>query len=574
MKSLLSYLPDSGLNCGWTNKRTNQISNILMWIKDIEIENYKSIKDQHLSPSELTVLVGKNNTGKSNVIDALADFQFSYDRGVNWEWTEPRIFDKNLDYSVNIGLHVVLEEDEYDRLLHQFAPSFQENCREQGWLREARIYQNYGEGMNADQDVILNLRDDWKEPRELADQEYTRGKPEVVFDILSTSVESWTFIDPFRQPRDTHNPSYETEVKSDGKNLIRVLGAIERSSQREKFSEIREIYTNIMEGVTDLHIEWVANSTGQEKITVVIEEDGFTSTFTAEDMSSGAIQILLLITQIVLSEDNADLLIIEEPELHLHPGAEKEIFDLIRDVADEVNGPQIIVSTHSEVFVDNIIGDNIVSVNKDRETILDKVDSTSWDESVALGIDKSSLVQSDTVVFVEGRTDKAILEQFAKSLSKPLENNGIEVIIGNGDELKSGGRYVDILRQLSIPYLFILDSDGQDPSEKRNRFASKIGVSPENVHVLNKYSIESYLTSPEVIATVIDSDEELIRQQLEGHNPTNTNMKPILDDLYSDLVGISFDPEQNGAMIARNMDKQDIDDEIEELIIELTSLSE
>jgi len=544
-----------------------------MWIKDIEIEKYKSIRDQHFSPSELSVLVGKNNTGKSNVTDALSDFKSTYNGGVNQSWKIPRLYDKDLNNRANLGLHVVFDDDEYHRILQQFTGSFQDTCRENGWLREARVYQNYGDGYNADQDVIVKFRDGWTGPRELSGQEYTEGKPEVVFDIITTSVQSWRFIDPFRKPRNTYAPSEDMDIAPDGENLVRVLETIDRSSERRKFQEIKDAFVRIMQGATDLHLEWA--ETANNELTVVMEEEGFSSTFSLENMSSGTIQILLLLTQIILAEDNSDLLVVEEPELHLHPGAEKEVFDLLEQVADKFNGPQVIVSTHSEVFVDHSRVGDIVAVSKDRgETILNRVDDEEWNGQAILGVDNSDLVQSEAVVFVEGRSDKAILEQFAKSLGKPLENQGIEVIVGGGDELKSGTQYIRVLNQLRIPYLFVLDSDGDDPTEKREEFASGLGISPDDVFVWQKYSIESYLIHPETIADIVDSDsEEEIRNRLSSYDLRNTNMKTVLDGVFSDVVGIGYDEEQNGALIAKNIPNKEIDQEVKELFEAISQFS-
>lgn len=543
-----------------------------MWVKDIEIENYKSIRDQHFSPSEFSVLVGKNNTGKSNVTDALSDFQWTYNGGTNQAWKMSRLYDKDLNRQAKLGFHVVFDDNEYYRILDQFTESFQNTCRENGWLREARVYQNYGEGHNADQDVIIKFRDDWTDPRELSNQEYTEGKPEVVFDIITTSVQSWRFIDPFRKPRDTYAPSEEMDIDPDGENLVRVLGTIDRSSQREKFQNIKDEFIGIMQGATDLHLEW--SDTADNELTVVMEEEGFSSTFSLENMSSGTIQILLLLTQIILAEENSDLLVVEEPELHLHPGAEKQVFDLLEKVSNKYNGPQVIVSTHSEVFVDHSRVDDIVAVSKDSgETILNRVDHEEWDGEAILGIDNSDLVQSEGVVFVEGRSDKAVLEQFAESLGRPFTNQGVEVIVGGGDELKSGTQYIQVLDQLRIPYIFVLDSDSKNPGEKQGVFASDVGTSPENVFVWEKYSIESYLIHPETVADIVNSDsEEEIRNRLGSHDLTSTNMKNVLDDVFSDVVGISYDEEQSGALIAKNMPVEAIDDEVEELLERIDKL--
>ncbi len=44
-----------------------------MQLSYISIENYRSITNAHkIEPSNLTVLVGKNNEGKSNIVKAIA----------------------------------------------------------------------------------------------------------------------------------------------------------------------------------------------------------------------------------------------------------------------------------------------------------------------------------------------------------------------------------------------------------------------------------------------------------------------------------------------------------------------
>ncbi|NQV50453.1 MAG: AAA family ATPase [Candidatus Marinimicrobia bacterium] len=45
-----------------------------MKIRKIEVSNYKSLKDIIITPSDLFALVGRNNSGKSNVISALKLF--------------------------------------------------------------------------------------------------------------------------------------------------------------------------------------------------------------------------------------------------------------------------------------------------------------------------------------------------------------------------------------------------------------------------------------------------------------------------------------------------------------------
>ena len=63
-------------------------------IKKIRIRNFRSIRDLTLSPGDLSVLVGKNDIGKSNIVRALNLF-------FNGSATNKDTFDFNLEHNVN-----------------------------------------------------------------------------------------------------------------------------------------------------------------------------------------------------------------------------------------------------------------------------------------------------------------------------------------------------------------------------------------------------------------------------------------------------------------------------------------
>src|SRR3984885_12655075 len=48
-------------------------------IKSLQIKNFKSIKDLNLNCKRINIFVGKPNTGKSNILEALSLFSIPYD---------------------------------------------------------------------------------------------------------------------------------------------------------------------------------------------------------------------------------------------------------------------------------------------------------------------------------------------------------------------------------------------------------------------------------------------------------------------------------------------------------------
>ena len=66
------------------------------------------------------------------------------------------------------------------------------------------------------------------------------------------------------------------------------------------------------------------------------------------DTGYGVAQVLPILLQLYFSRPG-QIVLIEEPELHLNPAAQRVLFDLIHGFASE--GRQIIVETHSEHFL-------------------------------------------------------------------------------------------------------------------------------------------------------------------------------------------------------------------------------
>ena len=42
-----------------------------MYLKEVTIKNFRSLKNVHISFDDTTILIGENNTGKSTILDAI-----------------------------------------------------------------------------------------------------------------------------------------------------------------------------------------------------------------------------------------------------------------------------------------------------------------------------------------------------------------------------------------------------------------------------------------------------------------------------------------------------------------------
>jgi CRISPR-associated exonuclease Cas4 len=160
---------------------------------------------------------------------------------------------------------------------------------------------------------------------------------------------------------------------------------------------------------------------------------------------------------------------IEEPELFLHPQAQRGMFEVLKALAVEA-GHQVFICTHSGYFIDMDLYRSIVIINKtspkegsyflqaDKELFesKDRVESKRrFNMCYWFNPDRSELFFARKTVLVEGPTEKSILPMLAKRLGfwKP------DVTV-----IDCGGKaniplYMEVLNAFRIRYQIIHDED-------------------------------------------------------------------------------------------------------------------
>jgi predicted ATPase len=110
-------------------------------------------------------------------------------------------------------------------------------------------------------------------------------------------------------------------------------------------------------------------------------------TFGPHQLSDGTLRAICLVTLLLQPEDELPrLIIVDEPELGLHPYALNIIASLFNKASHHV---QVVVSTQSSAFLDNFVPEDIVVVGRDgKESTFCRQDADqlgSWLEEYSLG---------------------------------------------------------------------------------------------------------------------------------------------------------------------------------------------
>ena len=200
---------------------------------------------------------------------------------------------------------------------------------------------------------------------------------------------------------------------------------------------------------------------------IQIIKDDYPSTI--EQTASGLYEILVLIATI-WGESNK-ILVLDEPELHLHPAMQRRILNLLFKSRTK-EGTQIILATHSPYFVS---ASEIERTWRFTETPKGtKAHNISGALSKLEGLDKRkfiaklsltdvrSILFSQGVVFVEGLSDKLVVEQIDRFLSAKekganLDENEWPIIDVGGKESLSS--FIMLCHVLGVKNLAVLDYD-------------------------------------------------------------------------------------------------------------------
>lgn len=574
--------------------------------------------ETELEPGEFTVLIGKNNTGKSNLLDSFQRYPEIFENKNIQRLHSKSVFNQDTSIPINYNLEFALDTEEHASLLanlhenESLSQSVKETSLEEGYfnsIRHSFIIQN---NQILNEELKANYNDKWilicsgedrivgksptKQQRirfhdlpDIKHGDHSIGRrgigaifPDSYLLMFRRETRTWEAIKAFREPENQQDAGKAEDLESNGENLVKVVNTL-YNNYRSLFNQFRDRYVSIMEGVTDVSTPYVKNN----EITIRIHEGE--DSYNLEDVSAGSKEILTLIAGIISSKNDTSLLLIEEPELHVHPGAEQEIFDLIQDVCREA-GIQVIVSTHSNVFVNRSDASSISRIEREDSTTIRSVsEGEIAQELTDIGYSKSGLLQSDAVVFVEGRSDKRILKEFCRKLGVDPHEKGIAFVELEGKEnLKRDGRsLVKLLCSFDIPYLFVVDSDDQTPEEAVGELLDNINrsdgggwweTSPENFHAWKEYSIESYLLDAKILARgeefAIDSEE--IEEIISEHEQIGDKAE-VLEEIYQEALDINegetgYSKDRDGMYIANRMEAGEVPSEVREVVRKIGGL--
>lgn len=462
-----------------------------MRIKSVRIKNFRSLRNLVMDDiGDLTILIGPNSSGKSNIVEALFLFFNELDAApqrnigpVNdYLW-----FDRDSDNDIELTVTIELTDEELGEIVTEDLTKKYELgemgkkltiTREITGTPGAAIWKTKLVTLN---DSLLMEEVDTSMPAEAL------VPPEMSTAILQNVHQK--FKGTFKLIYAARNVTPTLGRLGDRIPFVdpTTIGDLSRLSQSLQPSDERkwiEVMRRIQEASPNIRDMRIMGGI------LTIQEEASGRYFPIYLIGGGHQEISSLIYQIFKEQDR--IFGIEEPELHLHPQLARQLFNILKIIAEET---QIFVVTHSTTFVDQVDLSNTWIVRKrENETEVKRVEEAKQLESILweLGIRPSDIFYADAVVFVEGPTEKSVFPILAQSMGVNFRRPGISFVPTYG---KSSGRYhlnvwTKAAGNVRIPYFMILDKDARTEAKK----LEKEGIlrENENLFILQQGSIEEY----------------------------------------------------------------------------------
>lgn len=263
-----------------------------------------------------------------------------------------------------------------------------------------------------------------------------RGRFPYFLDYFIEHVQNFTLLPATRHyPRESE--IREPEGGSLGTDGLVALPQIIHLLTTDRAVRLRRLEAAVSAVMPETH-NLFAMTGGQPRAELrIAEKEGLEAaeSFPAWQVGSGLSQVITCLG-FALSQTPGSMLAIEEPELSLHPGAQRRLRDQLLQIAAK-QGMQIVVATHTPAFLTGHESLHIVACSREGKGLIARlVGRNAFAElREELGIDPSDALMADNVIVVEGPTEERFYRRMLATSGSPFIGCTYQIIdLGGTDE--------------------------------------------------------------------------------------------------------------------------------------------
>lgn len=477
-----------------------------MYLKKLQLENFKCYQKTNITFKQLTVIVGENNAGKSCVIESLRIVaKAAQSSGKSVYGSAPKEFDLPANirgFFINtkklcIDLRMIIyyyDSSKYAKV----TAHFDNKARIEIYLDQncafAVLYDGEGkivkskrqaEEVRIDAIGILPQIGPIRENERLLSLNTIIGDKDTYLSSLHFRNEIWMWKNAF-------------------------------------FEEFKGISESTWDGLHIDPIEYVPAES--DFINLLVKDNGFTAEI--GKMGNG-LQMWLQIMWFLSRSKDCKLIILDEPDVYMHSDMQRKVLELVKRKFE-----QVIIATHSLEIISRVSPDSLLEINEKDKKMHYATDSVSAQKIIddIGGVQNLSLLKlgrTRKCLFVEGKDLKYINSFYEILYGKQLNIttipfggfNNISRVYGCSNLL-----YTETANQIRCYAL--ADKDYRDPRILEE--VEKEAVDQHlQLHILQRKEIENYLIIPQALFKVIPKTANLI------YDDFLEQLEALLDEEYN-----------------------------------------
>lgn len=336
----------------------------------LSAKNFKSLRDFTVEFHPFSVLIGPNNSGKTNILQCLNFLAECMKKREIFETFGTQGFASFVwggqeDLHIEVQMTAVLKSSQLTYGLIIAGPLNRTPfvIKEEAVIRKAtkaKTLLDIKEGKGFYLDERSNQKVSFKPgPTLCALSVLVEREKTPTLISLRDWLSQWSFyhFDP-AQMREYWLSQEELRLESDGRNLAQVLHSLQ-SSYPEKFRLILETFHSGFEEAEQITTPIRRDA---PKTTISIKEKHFDKPFPSWVLADGELKILAILASLY-SPTPPPLIALEEPENFIHPHLLESIVDLLKSASDRI---QILLTTHSPLMVDLLDPEDLIIIGREK----------------------------------------------------------------------------------------------------------------------------------------------------------------------------------------------------------------